>query len=104
MKKIIIAVLLIVGSFSYASAQTTHSTAVQKKTTHTKVVKAKTTASAATPALKEKKMTKTTTSATHLKADGTADKRFKENKTTTTTTGPLKKNGTPDKRFKANKK
>jgi hypothetical protein len=38
--------------------------------------------------------------ATHLKKDGTPDKRFKENKTPK---GPLKKDGTPDKRFKANK-
>jgi hypothetical protein len=39
-----------------------------------------------------------------LKADGTADKRYKENKTVAKTTGPLKKDGTPDKRYKANKK
>ena len=39
--------------------------------------------------------------ATHLKKDGTPDKRFKENKPAK---GPLKKDGTPDMRYKANKK
>lgn len=52
-----------------------------------------------------KKTEKTTTSATKMKKDGTADKRFKENKTSTTATvkGPTKKDGTPDKRYKKNK-
>jgi len=35
-----------------------------------------------------------------LKADGTPDKRFKENKKEK---GKLKKDGTPDKRYKGNK-
>ncbi len=39
--------------------------------------------------------------ATHLKKDGTPDKRFKENKKPA---GPLKKDGTPDMRHNANKK
>ncbi|GAB3584732.1 hypothetical protein GCM10027345_32140 [Hymenobacter daeguensis] len=49
-------------------------------------------------------MTKTssTSSSTHVKADGTADMRYKENKTTKTT-GPMKADGTPDMRYKANK-
>jgi len=85
MKKIIIAILIFVGSFNIANAQT-KTKAVHKKTTTT----AKTTTA------------KTTT--THLKKDGTADKRYNENKTKTTAVGPLKKNGTPDKRYKANKK
>lgn len=40
-----------------------------------------------------------------MKKDGTADKRFKENKETkeTKVQGPVKKDGTPDKRFKENK-
>jgi hypothetical protein len=39
-----------------------------------------------------------------MKADGTADMRYKENKMSTqTTTGPMKANGTPDMRYKANK-
>jgi hypothetical protein len=44
---------------------------------------------------------KTTT--THTKKDGTADKRFKENKDAKPATTHLKKDGTPDKRFKENK-
>ncbi len=39
-----------------------------------------------------------------MKADGTPDKRFKENKATKPAAGPLKKDGTPDMRYKANKK
>jgi hypothetical protein len=54
---------------------------------------------AQTPPAAATKTTKTT-GTTHLKKDGTADKRFKENKTTTT---HLKKDGTPDKRYKENK-
>ncbi len=41
---------------------------------------------------------------THVKADGTPDKRYKENKTTAKAAGPMKKDGTPDMRYKANKK
>jgi hypothetical protein len=93
MKKLLIAALLFAGSFSFANAQT------KQKTEHKKT----TTTAVTTPAAKtsEKKVEKSTT---HLKADGTADKRYKENKTVVKTTGPLKKNGTPDKRYKANKK
>ena len=36
---------------------------------------------------------------THLKKDGTADKRFKENKTAK---GPVTKSGKPDMRYKSN--
>ena len=38
-----------------------------------------------------------------MKADGTPDKRFKENKASAPAAGPLKKDGTPDMRYKANK-
>jgi hypothetical protein len=51
-----------------------------------------------TPAVKP---AATTTTTTHLKKDGTPDKRFKENKTPPPQ--HLKKDGTPDKRFKENK-
>jgi hypothetical protein len=44
---------------------------------------------------------KTPPTQTHLKKDGTPDKRFKENKKPA---GPVKKDGTPDMRYKANKK
>lgn len=43
----------------------------------------------------------TTNSGTHLKKDGTPDKRFTAK---TVTTGPVKKDGTADMRYKANKK
>jgi hypothetical protein len=54
--------------------------------------------------MNEKKTTEKTVATAHLKADGTADKRYKENKTTAKSAGPMKKNGTPDMRYKANKK
>jgi hypothetical protein len=38
-----------------------------------------------------------------MKADGTPDLRYKENKMTKTTTGPKKADGTADLRYKANK-
>ena len=41
-----------------------------------------------------------TTPTTHLKKDGTPDKRFKENKTPPP---HIKKDGTPDMRYKENK-
>ena len=50
-------------------------------------------------------MTKTSTS-TKMKADGTPDMRYSENKstkTTTMTTGARKADGTPDMRYKTNK-
>lgn len=97
MKKLIIAALLVAGSFGFANAQTKQKTAPKKPTTAMVAKK-----SATTPAVKAKGSK--TVSAAHLKADGTADKRFKENKTTAKTAGPLKKDGTPDKRYKANKK
>ncbi len=93
MKKLLIAALLFAGSFSFANAQT------KQKTEHNKT----TTTAVTTPPAKttEKKVDKSTT---HIKADGTGDKRYKENKTVAKTNGPLKKDGTPDKRYKANKK
>lgn len=38
-----------------------------------------------------------------VKADGTPDMRFKENKEAAKATGPKKADGTPDMRFKQNK-
>jgi hypothetical protein len=96
MKKFIIAALLVAGSFGFANAQTKQKT-VPKKAATTAMVASK--AATTTPAVKAK-----TASAVHVKADGTADKRFKENKAAAKTAGPLKKDGTPDKRYKANKK
>lgn len=92
MKRLLIAILLFAGSFGYANAQT-----IQHKS------KKKETASATTANNKTAKVEKST-STTHLKANGTPDKRYKENKATTKAEGPMKKNGTPDMRYKANKK
>lgn len=93
MKKLLIAALLFAGTFSFANAQT-------KQKHDTK----KTTTTAATTKTAPAKVEKSTATTKHLKADGTADKRYKENKTTAAAAGPLKKDGTPDKRYKANKK
>ncbi|HMG82561.1 MAG TPA: hypothetical protein VK559_05965 [Ferruginibacter sp.] len=61
-----------------------------------------TTTAQTTPA---KAKTDTTKTATHLKADGTPDMRYKANKDAAkpAPAGPLKKDGTPDMRYKANK-
>jgi len=93
MKKILIAILLFAGSFGYANAQTVHKITKKKATTSATVIKPE----------KSKKVEKTV-STKHVKADGTADKRYKENKVTAKAAGPMKKDGTPDKRYKANKK
>lgn len=92
MKKFLIALLLFVGSFGVANAQTIHKTSKKKATT-----------TATTNSPKTTKVEKTVTS-THVKADGTPDKRYKENKATAKAAGPVKKDGTPDMRYKANKK
>jgi hypothetical protein len=92
MKKLLIAALLFAGTFSFANAQTKQKHDTKKATT-----------TAATTKTAPAKVDKSTTTTKHLKADGTPDKRYKENKTAATA-GPLKKDGTPDKRYKANKK
>lgn len=94
MKKFIIAVLMIVGSFGYANAQSAKKTVSKKATA----------ATTATTSAVNTKTTKVEKRSTHLKKDGTADKRYKENKMKATAAGPMKKNGTPDMRYKANKK
>ena len=60
---------------------------------------------ASTSFAQDAKTTKAATTATkHLKKDGTADKRFKENKNAKDSVSKhLKKDGTLDKRFKENK-
>ncbi|MEO5908119.1 MAG: hypothetical protein ABIR50_08625 [Ginsengibacter sp.] len=98
MKKFIIAVLLMAGTFGFANAQTKQKVAPKKPAAT--MVASKTTATTPVVKVKDSK----TVSASHVKADGTADKRYKENKTTAKAAGPLKKDGTPDKRYKANKK
>ena len=60
-------------------------------------------AKSAAPAKKEMSVAKPVTTS-KMKADGTPDKRFKNNKVTAPAAGPTKKDGTPDMRYKANKK
>jgi len=96
MKKLLIAILLFAGTFSFANAQTKQKKDTKKATTSAAV----TTKTKTAPTAKVEK----TTSTKHMKANGTPDKRYKENKASSTAAGPLKKDGTPDKRYKANKK
>ncbi len=82
MKKLLIAACLFLG---FALTTTAQTKPAKKATTTTK--------------------SDTTKTATHLKADGTPDMRYKENKEAAkpAPAGPLKKDGTPDMRYKANK-
>jgi hypothetical protein len=91
MKKFIITLLFIAGTFGLINVN------AQTKPVAKKAV---TTAKVKDPAAAKK---------SGLKKDGTPDMRMKENKAAAktapaTTTGPLKKDGTPDMRYKANKK
>jgi hypothetical protein len=76
MKKLLIAICMLLGVVTVSNAQTT--TTAKPKTTKT-------------------------TTAHPLKKDGTPDMRYKANKEAKKPAGPLKKDGTPDKRYKANK-
>lgn len=105
MKKFIIALLFVAGSFGYANAQAAQPTSPKKAHAHVATTKTKAATTTETPAhVIKKKDAKTEVHhvTAHTKTDGTADKRFKENKTKTSAV-PLKKDGTPDKRYKANK-
>jgi hypothetical protein len=116
MKKFIVAALMLGGLFSTAFAQTA---APQKTTTapRQEIKKAATTTNAVKPTpvaiskpapaaktavAQEKKQV----TATKLKADGTPDMRYKENKAAAaaTTVKHTKKDGTADMRYKENKK
>lgn len=93
MKKLLTLAAIALFGFSttFAQTATTVKQAPKKAVTATK-----------TEAKKADK--KVTTTTTKLKADGTPDMRYKENKTTkVVTAGPKKKDGTADMRYKANK-
>jgi len=94
MKKLLSLIAIAAFGLTTAFAQTPATTTAAKKTVK-KEVKA-TTAPVKATAKQE---------ATKVKADGTPDMRFKENKTKAVTkvTGPTKKDGTADMRYKANK-
>ena len=91
MKKFIVAIAALVCMASVSFSQDKK---MNKAKTPAKAGMAAKPATPATPA-------KPAASASKMKADGTPDKRFKENKVAA---GPLKKDGTPDMRYKANKK
>jgi hypothetical protein len=95
-------VFLTVSAFGQTT--TTVKKAPQKQAVKTE--QAKTTVKTTTAATdKTVATTKTSvdTTKSHLKKDGTVDKRFKDNKTAVKATGPVKKDGTPDMRYKDNK-
>lgn len=104
MKKILIALCFLVGSTTLVNAQTTKK--VEKKSdVKTSEVKASPASNSTVLQVTTVKKKEASKSKIHTKADGTPDKRFKENKTTTVETkGPVKKDGTLDKRYKVNKK
>jgi len=105
MKKLLSLIAIAAFGLTTAFAQTPATTAPAKKVVK-KEVKATTTPAKAGAKQEAKKVeTKTTTAASKVKADGTPDMRFKENKTKTVTkvVGPTKKDGTADMRYKANK-
>jgi hypothetical protein len=108
MKKFLITALMIAGSYGMANAQAQPKVVTQKATVHTTTQHAVTSKTTPAPVVKMNSTKTTTATTTHMKADGTADKRFKENKTTSTTktmpAGPVKKDGSADMRYKANKK
>ena len=104
MKKLLIAALLFAGTFGYANAQSKQKPDHKSPTTSAVASKTTTTATTTPTAKMHDKKMEAKSSTVHLKANGTPDKRYKENKTKAVAAGPLKKNGTPDMRYKANKK
>ncbi|MCX2573522.1 hypothetical protein [Pedobacter sandarakinus] len=105
MKKLLSLFAIAALGLTTTFAQTPATSGTAKKVTKKEV---KTTVAPVKAGMKKeaKKVdTKTTTTATKVKADGTPDMRFKENKTKAVTkvAGPTKKDGTADMRYKANK-
>ncbi|KRT18107.1 hypothetical protein ASU31_02135 [Pedobacter ginsenosidimutans] len=107
MKKLLSLIAIAAFGLTTAFAQTPATTAPAKaKTVAKKEVKTTTAPVKAGVKQEAKKVeTKTTTTAAKVKADGTPDMRFKENKAKAVTkvAGPTKKDGTADMRYKANK-
>jgi len=105
MKKLLSLIAIAAFGLTTAFAQTP-ATATKAKTVAKKEVKTTTAPVKAGEKQEAKKVeTKTTTTTAKVKADGTPDKRFKENKAKAVTkvAGPTKKDGTADMRYKANK-
>lgn len=106
MKRFLITAFLIATTFGFANAQAKQKV-LAHKTTSTKAATLKAvspTATTTAPVVKTHK--KSAVATVHAKADGAANKRFKENNKTTTVKpqSPVKKDGTADRRYKANKK
>jgi hypothetical protein len=103
MKKLLMAVTMFLGFAAVTSAQT----AVKKTETKTVAVKPATAPAKVVAMDKAKPATAKpapAASTAKVKADGTPDMRYKDNKTTAKPVeGPKKADGTPDKRFKENK-
>jgi hypothetical protein len=107
MKKLLSLIAIAAFGLTTAFAQTPATApAAKAKTVAKKEVKTTTAPVKAGVKQEAKKVeTKTTTTAAKVKADGTPDMRFKENKAKAVTkvAGPTKKDGTADMRYKANK-
>lgn len=109
MKKLLSLIAVALFGFSVSFAQT--ATAVKRTTVATNkqiATTKKATTDAKTTVKKDVKKVQTSAkkSSVKLKADGTPDMRYAENKTTKTTVvkGPVKKDGTADMRYKVNQK
>ncbi len=100
MKKILLALTAVVCMASFSFAQDKKSkakmvTPAVKPVAATKI----TPATKPAPAV----AAKPAATAGKMKADGTPDMRYKQNKDAAKAVGPLKKDGTPDMRYKQNK-
>ena len=102
---IVIALLSVSAAFAQTAPTVKHTA---KKTVQPKVATAKvetkaTTAKATAPVIAKKEVKKVGASVSGpVKKDGSADMRYKANKTAKVA-GPTKKDGTADMRYKANK-
>jgi hypothetical protein len=105
MKKLaLLLAVVLIGVSAFGQTATTVKKDPKKAAAKTEQVK---TTAKTQSAVTEKSVSTTKTAVdttkTHLKKDGTVDKRFKESKGTAKATGPVKKDGTPDMRYKDNK-
>ncbi|MBC6113040.1 hypothetical protein ACFOG5_14410 [Pedobacter fastidiosus] len=105
MKKLLSLIAIAAFGLTTAFAQTPATTAPAKKVVKKEVKTATAPVKAGAKMEAKKVETKTTTTASKVKADGTPDMRFKDNKSKAVTkvAGPTKKDGTADMRYKANK-
>ncbi|MCF6133131.1 hypothetical protein [Flavobacterium wongokense] len=94
MRKLLFAVIALLGLTLSVNAQDKSKKAAAKPATETKAPLKKD----GTP---DKRYKENQAPKAPLKKDGTPDKRYKENKAPK---APVKKDGTPDKRYKENKK